>query len=111
MGAPAPLIGSNHPLAQAAHRAALAAAMRAEVLGAHRKRLNHGAGTTVADLAVATTYLGEAQRRSHEARRRLVTQQLARAHHSALGQDFLVAARRLARLILAEDVRGGPLDL
>jgi hypothetical protein len=89
----------------------MAAAYRAELVAAHRNRLGDGAATTVADLAVATTHLAEARSRNHEAQRRLVTLKLARAHHSALGQDFLVAARRLARLILAEDVRGRPLEL
>jgi hypothetical protein len=47
----------------------------------------------------------------HEARRRLVTHQLALAKHVVLGQDFLEAARRLARLTLSDEVRREPLDL
>ena len=111
MGAPALQTSDDHPLAEAARRAARAAAVRAKLVAAHRIRLGDGGATTVADLAAATTYLAEAQCRSHEARRRLVTHQLARAYQNALGQDFFVAARRLARLTLAEDVRGRPLDL
>src|SRR5262245_14718207 len=110
MGEPGPQISSDHPLAEAARRAARAASVRAEVLAGHRARLNEGAATTVADLADAATYLAEAQGRSHEAERRLLTQKLAMANHKAVGQDFLVAARRLARLTLAEDVRRTPLD-
>src|SRR5262245_10279835 len=109
MGAPAPPV-SDHPLAEAARRAARAAAVRAELLSAHRERLIGGSATTIADLAEAATYVSDAQSRYYEARRRLLTEQLARAHHNAVGQDFLVAARRLARLTLAEDVRGKPLD-
>jgi hypothetical protein len=110
MDAPAPQMGQDHPLVQAAQRAAHAAAARVELLAAHRDRLRQGTATTVADLAAAATCLAAAQSRSNEARRRLVTQQLARAHHQAVGQDFLVASRRLARVTLAEDVRGEPLD-
>jgi hypothetical protein len=110
MNAPAPQVRSDHPLARAAQRAALAAAARAELVAEHRARLSDGAPTTVADAADAATYLAQAERRSNEATRRLLTLRLAVAHHDAVGQDFLVAARRLARLILAEDVRGKPLD-
>jgi|tagenome__1003787_1003787.scaffolds.fasta_scaffold19193409_2 hypothetical protein len=110
MGAPARRTTSDHPLAEAAGRAARAAAVRAEELVAHRARLNEGTATTVGDLADAVTYLAEAQGRNNEAQRRLLTQRLAVAHHRAVGQDVTVAARRLARLTLAEDVRKTPLD-
>jgi hypothetical protein len=73
-------------------------------------RLSEGTATTVADVADAASYLAEAERRSNEATRRLLTLRLAIAHHDAVGQDFLAAARRLARLTLADDVRGTPLD-
>lgn len=105
-----PSTGSDHPLAEAAHRAAVAAGARAEQLDEHRARHRDGAGTSIADLVEAGSSLHAARRRWHEARRRLVTLQLARAQRAVLGQDFLAAARRLARLTLADDVRGLPLD-
>jgi len=103
-------MGSDHPLVEAAGRAAIAAGARVEQLAEHRARLRDGTGTSIADLLDAGSFLDAARHRQHEARRRLVTQQLARAQHAVLGQDFLVAARRLARLTLSEEVRGEPLD-
>lgn len=110
MGGPEKSTGSDHPLAEAAERAALAAAARVEELTEHLARLRAGEGTSIADLLVARSCLEAGHRRHHEARRRLVTQQLARAQHVVLGQDFPAAARRLARLTLSEEVRGKPLD-
>jgi hypothetical protein len=101
----------DHPLARAAQRASAAAATRAEQLAEHRGRLQAGAGTSVAELVEAQVHLATARGRAHEARRRLVTHQLALAHHRVLGQDFLEAARRLARLTLSDEVRREPLDL
>lgn len=101
---------SVHPLIEAAQRAATAAAERAQQLAEQRARLHDGTGTTVADAADAETQLEAARRRQHEARRRLITQQLAHAHETVLGQEFLAAARRLARLTLAAGVRDKPLE-
>jgi ribosomal protein L13E len=110
VSAPARHRESNHPLVEAAQRAASTAAARAQELRVQRARVREGTGTSVADLADAAASLDTARRRGHEARRRLVTQQLAHAHHVVLGQDFLAAARRLARLTLSEDVREQALD-
>ncbi len=110
MSAPAARRTSNHPLAQAADRAARAASTRAHELADQGARLRDGVVTTVTDTVDAATYLDAARGRHHEARRRLITVQLARAHSRVLGQDYLAAARRLARLTLAEDVRCEPLD-
>jgi hypothetical protein len=101
----------THPLTQAAQRATAAASARAAQLAEQRARLQAGAGTSVADLVEAQEQLATALGRAHEARRRLVTQQLARAYRKVLGQDFLVAAGRLARLTLSDEVRREPLDL
>jgi hypothetical protein len=110
MSAPAARRSCDHPLAEAADRAAKAAGARAQELAAQGVRLRQGGGTTIADVADAATYLDAARGRHNEARRRLVTAQLARAHKTVVGHEFLVAARRLARLTLAEDVRSEPLD-
>src|SRR5215510_11686259 len=101
----------THPLTQAAQRATAAAAARATQLAEQRGRLEAGGGTSVADLVEAQEQLAAALGRAHEARRRLVTQQLARAYHNVLGQDFLKAAGRLARLTLSDEVRRQPLDI
>jgi hypothetical protein len=110
MSGPAPGRTSDHPLAEAADRAAAAAARRARVLAVQEDRLRRGVGATIADVAEAATYLDAARGRQNEARRRLVTVRLARAYRSVMGQDFLAAARRLSRLTLAADVRRTPLD-
>jgi hypothetical protein len=102
---------TDHPLVQAAQRAAVAAAARTSQVAEHRARLQAGEGTSVADLVEAQDRLVTAQHRAHEARRRLVTHQLALAHQRVLGQDFFEAARRLARLTLSAEVRGEPLGL
>jgi hypothetical protein len=101
---------TQHPLAEAAARAAEAAGVRAEALAVHQDRLRGGDGLSVADVIECEAQLLTARRRQHEARRRLVTVQLARAHQAVLGQDLLSAARRLAVHILSEDVRGEPLE-
>jgi len=100
----------DHPLTEAAQRAALAAGERARTLAALLDRLRSGSGTSVAEALQAESSLEVARRRQHEARRRLVTTQLARAHHVAAHQDFLAVARRLARRTLAEEVRDKPLE-
>ena len=99
-----------HPLAEAAARAAEAAGVRAVALAARQDRLRGGGGLTVADVIECEAQLLAARRRQHEARRRLVTVQLARAHTAVLGGDPLAVARRLAVHTLSEDVRGEPLE-
>jgi hypothetical protein len=101
----------EHPLTHAAQRASTLAAARAAQLAEQRARLQAGVGTSVADLVEAQERLATARGRTHEARRRLVTHQLARAYRKVLGQDFLVAARRLARLTLSDEVRRQPIDI
>jgi hypothetical protein len=103
-------VGEQHPLADAAARAALAAHVRAGLVAEELARLRRGSGTSVADTLVALSALEDAVRRRNEAHRRLVTLRIARANHAVAGQDLLEAARRLAHRTLDERVRGLPLD-